>query len=391
MEVTENRELVDLASPFGRSKRHLELTLPAGVSYRVGDYLGILAENDPELVTRAARRFVLDLEEPLVIRETRAEKTALPLKRAISARELLTRYVELQAPATRRDIRTLAQHTACPPEKRALLALVDDTPEGREAFRTTVLELRTSVLDLLERFTACELPFASFLELLPEMQPRLYSIASSPLADPRKVSLTVALVEGDKWSGGGRYRGACSSYVAKVAPGDKVRGVVREARAPFRLPSNPGTPVIMIAAGSGIAPFRGFIEERAHLAARGETLGKALLFFGCDHPDVDFLYASELDRWRDVVDVFPAFFRKEENGVSFVQHRLWAERARVEVLLDRGAHVFVCGDGRRMAPAVRETIERIAQEHRDLTAAEARSWFDDLECSERYVADVFGG
>ncbi len=389
MEVAGNRELVDCSLPFGRSKRHLDVVLPEGVSYRVGDYFAVLPDSDVELVARVVRRFALELDEPLVVRRTRDEKSPLPLERPLRARELFGRYLELQAPATRRDIRILAQHTRCPPEKQALLALCDESAAGKERYRAEVLEKRTSILDLLDRFAACELPLAVFLELLPAAQPRLYSISSSPLADPRRCTLTVAVVEGDKWSGGGRYRGTCSNHLARVAPGDRLRAMVRPARSAFRPPEDPTRPIIMIAAGTGIAPFRGFIEERAVRAARGESVGPALLFFGCDHPDVDFLYAAELAAWRDVVEVLPAFSRKEEEGVTFVQHRLWAERDRVAELLGAGAHVFVCGDGKAMAPAVRETVARIRRHGGSGSIEDAVAWLNQMEREGRYVADVF--
>ncbi len=389
MEVAGNRELVDLSSPFGRSKRHLDIVLPEGVTYRVGDYLAVVPENDLDLVTRVARRFALELDEPLVVRRKRDEKSALPLDRPLRMRELFARYVELQAPATRRDVRLLAQHTRCPPEKQALLALCDESPDGKQRYRAEVLDKRTSVLDLLERFAACELPIAVFLEMLPALQPRLYSISSSPLADPRRCTLTLSVLEGDKWSGGGRYRGTCSNYLARIAPGDQLRAVVRTARSAFRPPENPRVPIVMIGAGSGMAPFRGFVEERATLAARGESVGEALLFFGCDHPDVDFLYAAEFAAWRNVVEVLPAFSQKEEQGIKFVQHRLWAERDRVAALLAAGAHVYVCGDAKAMAPAVRDTLARIRQHAGGGSPEDAVAWLTELEREGRYVADVF--
>jgi cytochrome P450/NADPH-cytochrome P450 reductase len=389
MQVEANRELVDVASPFGRSKRHLEILFPESVTYRAGDYLAVLPENDLELINRVARRFALELDESLVVRRRRNEKSALPLDVPLRVRELFARYVELQAPATRRDVRLLAQYTRCPPEKQALLALCDDSPAGRERYRSEVLDKRASVLDLLERFAACELPIGVLFEMLPAAQPRLYSISSSPLADPRRCTLTVSVLEAAKWSGNGRYRGSCSSYLARLAPGDQLRAAVRVGRAEFRPPEDATVPMIMVAAGSGIAPFRGFIEDRAARAALSEPPGEALLFFGCDHPDVDFLYAAELHAWRSVVEVLPAFSQKEAQGIKFVQHRLWAERERVAKLLEAGAHVYVCGDAKAMAPAVHETICRIRQLSTGSSPESAVEWLTKMELEGRYVADIF--
>jgi cytochrome P450 / NADPH-cytochrome P450 reductase len=222
------------------------------------------------------------------------------------------------------------------------------------------------------------------------MKPRRYSIASSPLAKPDRCALAVAVLDAPSWSGSGRYRGTCSSHLAQLAPGSTVLGSIVSPNTPFHLPEDPLTPVLFIGAGTGIAPFRGFIEERATLAAAGTRLGPAELFFGCDHPDVDFLYRDELGMWEQLgaVNVRPAFFKQDD---MFVQHRLWTDRARVTELLDAGAKIFLCGDGKRMAPAVRETLERIHAEQAGVSETAARDWLRGLEASGRYVADVFSG
>ena len=150
--------------------------------------------------------------------------------------------------------------------------------------------------------------------------------------------------------------------------------------------------MVMVCAGTGLAPFHGFLQERAVQAASGQKVGPALLFFGCDHPDVDFLYKDELKAWEaaGVVSVRPAFFRQPDGDVMFVQHRVWKDRADVADLFRKGAHVYVCGDGRRMAPAVRETFVRIYQEAVGVTPDAAERWVDQIERETgRYVSDVF--
>jgi cytochrome P450/NADPH-cytochrome P450 reductase len=150
--------------------------------------------------------------------------------------------------------------------------------------------------------------------------------------------------------------------------------------------------MVMVCAGTGLAPFRGFLQERAVQAGNGQTVGPALLFFGCDHPDVDFLYRDELSAWEaaGVVSVRPAFYKAPQGDVTFVQHRVWQDRADVADLFRRGAHVYVCGDGKRMAPAVRDTFVRIYQEAVGVTLEAAEAWVDRIEReSGRYVSDVF--
>jgi len=321
----------------------------------------------------------------------------LPVDRPIAVDDLLARDVELAQPATRRDLKRLAELTACPRQAARLLELAGDpegTPESATSrYEAEVLQQRVSILDLLERFEACALPFEVFLELLPPMKPRRYSISSSPRIDPRRCTLTVAVLDVPAWSGHGRFCGTASSFLARVEPGEAVPAAVRPPHTPFTLPADPSVPVVMIAAGTGIAPFRGFIEDRAEQRRAGVELGPALLFFGCDHPDVDWLYRAQLEAWarEGVVGVYPAFLRAEQDGVTFVQHRVWAERERVGALLDAGARVYVCGDGRHMAPAVRETVGRIHQLRHGLDPARAEAWLRDQEQAHAYVADVFGG
>ena len=162
-----------------------------------------------------------------------------------------------------------------------------------------MLAKRVSVLDLLERFASSALPFARFLELLPPMQaaPLLDRVVAAG-AKPAAARSTVAVLDAPAWSGTGRYRGTCSNYLAQLAPGTHVFGRVVSPNTPFLLPDDPATPIIMIGAGTGIAPFRGFLQERGPAPRAGTRLGPAQLFFGCDHPDVDFLYRDELAAWE---------------------------------------------------------------------------------------------
>ena len=386
--VVENRELVDLSSPYGRSKRHLTIALSAGVTYAAGDYLAVLPENDPALIERAARRFSVRPDAAVVLQSTRGAMSAsLPTDRPISIQELLGRHVELSAPATKKDVERLAARNVCPPHRVHLAALAADS----EAYRTEILEKRVSVLDLIERYPSCELSLGEFLEMLPAMRVRQYSISSSPRVDPSQCTLTVAVLRAPAWSGNGHFRGTCSSYLARLNPGDSVAVAVRTPNAPFHPPASNQTPMVMICAGTGLAPFRGFLQERALRKASGEQTGEALLFFGCDHPDVDFLYKDELMAWEreGVVTLLPAFTFQPDGDVQFVQHRLWKERARVTALLQQGAIVFLCGEGQKMAPAVRQTLAQIHQEATHCSDAEAKDFVDAQEREGRFVSDVF--
>ena len=384
--VIENRELVALGSSIGRSKRHIAIALPEGMTYRAGDYLAVLPRNPRPTVERALARLGLNADTQVVIRSA-AGLSGLPLDYPVVLSEILSDYVELDQPATRRQIEALAAAARCPPERTALASLAD-----AETYESEILAKRVSLLDLLERMPSLEPDLGAFLAALPPMRARQYSISSSPLADPRACSLTVAVLDAPALSGQGRRLGVASTYLAGLAPGARVAVAVRASQAAFHAPQDAATPLILVCAGTGLAPFRGFLQERAALRAGGAAVGPALLFFGVSHPEVDYLYRDTLETWeRDgIVALRPAFSRAPVGEVRYVQHRLWQDRAEVVDLFRRGASVFVCGDGVRMAPAVRETFLAIYRDATGASAEEAVRWGEQVEReTNRYAVDVF--
>jgi cytochrome P450/NADPH-cytochrome P450 reductase len=371
MRVLENRELQNPDSS-GRSTRHLDILLPDGVSYRAGDHLSIVPENGAALVDRAIKHFGFAPGAHVELHAPEGRRAALPVGEAIAVHRLLSDFVELQIPATRKQIQAMAAHTRCPFTRPKLEALLDE-----DRYRAEVLTPRKSILDLLEEHPACELPFAQFLEMLPLMTPRYYSISSSPLADGARCSITVAVVEGAARSGNGIYHGICSSHLARQTAGETVQAFVKETKVGFRLPDDPAQPLIMIGPGTGLAPFRGFLRERAALAAQGRTLGPALLFFGCRHPEQDFLYETELKKYAadGVVELHVAFSR-HDGAKTYVQDLLNQQGARVGELIAAGAKIYVCGDGGRMEPDVKKALAAMAD-------------VDKLAAENRYVLDVW--
>ena len=387
--VVANRELVDTRRPGARSKRHLEIALPAGTTYRTGDYLAVLPLNPAATVDRALGRFGLAYDAQLVLHPGPGTATFLPTATPVTAGELLASYVELHQPATRRQLAQLAAATPCPPERASLQRLADDA----DAHTAEVLQRRVTVLDLLESHPSTDLAFASYLQMLTPLTPRQYSISSSPRWSPDHATLTVSVLSAPALSGTGTYQGAASTYLAAARPGSRLAVTVRPSNVAFHPPASPRTPIVMACAGSGLAPFRGFLQDRA-LAAQetGERPAPALLFFGCSAPDVDLLYADELAAWGEqgIVDLRPAFSAAPVDGVRHVQDRLWADRADVRGLVEAGAVFFVCGDGRRMAPAVFDTCARIYAEATGASPEQAEAWLTEQQQQHaRYVADVF--
>ncbi|MFE4834826.1 bifunctional cytochrome P450/NADPH--P450 reductase [Arthrobacter sp. NPDC056691] len=386
--VVVNRELVDLTKPDARSKRHVEVALPEGMGYRAGDYLAVLPLNPADLVQRALTRLSLDYDSHVVLSMEHGD-TFLPTGAPVAVGELLSSYVELAVPATRPQLEQLAEVAADPAERAALEALAQD----RDRHAAEIVDKRVSLLDLLETYPSCQLPFTTFLQLLTQLTPRRYSISSSPLWSPDHATLTFAVIQAPAWSGRGTFEGAASTYLAQARPGSRIAVTVRPSNAAFHPPESLAMPVIMVCAGTGLAPFRGFVQDRA-LRAQAEDIrpAKSLLFFGCRAPDTDYLYRTELESWAEQanLDLRPVFSKAPTDGQKYVQHRLWADRADVKELVQQGATVFVCGDGKHMAPEVRETCERIYQEATGASEADADAWMDEVERTHgRYVADIF--
>lgn len=394
MKVLANAELQNRsgAHPSDRSTRHIEVQLPADVSYRVGDHLSVVPRNDPALVDSVARRFGFLAADVIRLQVAEGRRAQLPAGEPVSVGRLLTDFVELQQVATRKQIQIMSENTRCPVTRPKLAAYLGDDAGSAERYRADILGRRKSVFDLLEEYPACELPFHAFLEMLSLLAPRYYSISSSPSLDPARCSVTVGVVEGPASSGRGIYRGVCSNYLASRRVGETVQATVRETRAGFRLPDDPSLPVIMIGPGTGLAPFRGFLQERAAQRTKGAKLGPAMLFFGCRHPDQDFIYADELKAFETdgIVELHTAFSRGE-GPKTYVQNLVAAQKDRVWSLIEQGAIVYVCGDGGKMEPDVKAALVTIYRERSGADADAAQRWIDDLGAKNRYVLDVWAG
>lgn len=381
--VLDNVALVESDDQMGNAKRLVRIALPDDLEYQTGDHLTVLPDNSPELVDEVAELLELRLDRRISVNPRRSTRRAIAIDREVSVRELLTHFIELRKPASRSQLLRLAAANPCPPERAALTELAEH-PETRAM----------CVTECLAEFPATELSRAELLELFEPMAPRHYSIASSARRVPREVELVVSVLEGPARSGYGVFRGVSSSYLADAVPGQQIRMRVDSARRAFRAGAEPAKNVILVGAGTGVAPFRGFIGDRVAAQAAGEPYTSALCFFGVRHPDVDYLFRDEFEAAEraGVVRMRPAFSRRPEDEIRYVQDRITADAGEVwERLGDPAvdAHVYVCGDGARMAPAVRGAFRDI---YRRFTGADddvAARWLSDLVNSDRYVEDVW--
>jgi cytochrome P450 / NADPH-cytochrome P450 reductase len=394
MKLLANTELQNKTGAHAsqRSTRHIEVQLPPGVSYRVGDHLSVVPRNDLSLVDSVARRFGFTPSDQIRLQVAEGRRAQLPVGDSVSVGRLLSEFVELQQVATRKQIQVMADNTRCPQTKPKLLSYVGDDAAATERYRADILGKRKSVFDLLEEHPACELPFHAYLEMLSLLAPRYYSISSSPSGDPARCSVTVAVVEGPASSGRGTYKGICSNHLASRRAGETIHATVRETKAGFRLPDDSSVPIIMVGPGTGLAPFRGFLQERAARKAKGAKLGPAMLFFGCRHPEQDYLYADELKAFAaDGITELHTAFSRAETPKTYVQNLIAAQQERVWTLIEQGAIIYVCGDGGKMEPDVKAALVAIYRDRAGADAAAGQRWIDDLGTKNRYVLDVWAG
>jgi len=322
----------------------------------------------------------------------------LPLGVPIKVMELLRRFVDLQAPITASFASAAGASAANSEEGETLKGIAEIIRDGLIGDWQQIRPLQ-----ILTMFPSVRMSLEKMLATIPPMKKRYYSISSSPLAyktKPPIASVTVGLVEGTTVTNpttlaarleSEKFRGVCSGYLADIRPGQLAEvSIIKNER--FRLPKNTSTPVIMIGAGTGLAPFRGFIQA---LNAEAEQRRRAMLFFGCRN-EKDYLYRSELE--SAPVELHVAFSRPDATSASsstnskekrYVQDSLWENRDRVWRLMREGAHIFVCGDGRYMAKCVDRTLFRIAVERGSMNENEAIEFFEQLEETGGYVQDVW--
>ncbi|CAF3144371.1 unnamed protein product [Rotaria socialis] len=378
--IKENQVLTE-ASELGPTKRHIEIELPKGQTYRVGDYLAVLPRNPTQLVHRVLKRFNLSIDAQIKIHSL--IDTFLPTGAPVNVFEILSGYVELTQPISRKQLETVAALCKNENEQRKLVSL------GNDSYQTEILDKHLSILDILELNSSCELPFSQYLRMLPSLRVRQYSISSSPLWNAEVVTLTLDVIDALAFSKHGRYYGVASNYLSNLKKGDRLNCTVRASDAGFHLPEDTKIPVVMFAAGTGIAPFRGFIQERAAQIECGREVGPMILYFGC-RSSQDFLYSNELNRWLQlgVVQVKTVFSRQSENDRKYVQHLVWDDRQEIVRLFHSGARFYTCGSATKLAGSLKTCLIKIIAEEKQCDEKAAVDIFENISVN-RYNVDVF--
>lgn len=365
-EVYENINLNGRGS--NKVTRHLEISLEdSGLTYEPGDSLGVFPQNDASLVDAIIDKASWDENEFVTINK-QGEQLAL--------RDALLNHYEVTV-LTKPLVQNISLFTT-DADFHALLkednkAALDNYIHGRD------------LLDLFTDFSSWNAKAAEFTAMLRKMPARLYSVASSLSANPEEVHLTVGVVEYEVSER--KRHGVCSVQLAEnVEPGDKLAVYVHKNNN-FRLPKESETPIIMIGPGTGIAPFRAFMEEREAI----EATGKSWLFFGDQHFTTDFLYQIEWQKWlKDgVLTKMDVAFSRDTAEKVYVQHRMLEHAQELYEWINAGAVIYVCGDEEYMAKDVHQTLVTILEDHGGLTNDAASDYLKNLIQEKRYLRDVY--
>ena len=343
--------------------RHIEIDLgDSGLRYQPGDALGVWYQNDPALVKELAELLWLKGDEPVTVND----KT-LPLA------EALQWHFELTV-----NTANIVENYATLTRSESLLPLVGDKAQLQH-YATT-----TPIVDMV-RFSPAQLDAQALVDLLRPLTPRLYSIASSQAEVESEVHVTVGVVRYDI-EGRARAGGASSFLADRVEEEGEVR-VFIEHNDNFRLPANPQTPVIMIGPGTGIAPFRAFMQQRAADGAEG----KNWLFFGNPHFTEDFLYQVEWQRYvkEGVLSRIDLAWSRDQKEKIYVQDKLRQQGAELWRWINDGAHIYVCGDANRMAKDVEQALLEVIAEFGAMDIEAADEFLSELRVERRYQRDVY--
>ncbi|OLS40971.1 sulfite reductase subunit alpha [Bacillus sp. MRMR6] len=351
-----------------KETRHIELSLQgSGLSYMPGDALGIIPENDPELVASLLTEMEWNEEELVIVNK---QGDTQPLK------EALTTYFEITL-LTKKILQQAAAFTEN--EELQNLVLVENSNRLKEYCNGRDL------LDLFRDFGPWKASAQEIVSLLRKMPPRLYSIASSIAANPEEVHLTIGAV---RYLAHARERkGVCSILCAeRIQEGDTVPVFVQTNKH-FRLPESQDKDIIMVGPGTGIAPFRSFIQERAV----NPKAGRSWLFFGDQHAASDFLYQDELENYQQdgVLTRIDSAFSRDTSQKVYVQHKMLENSKELFEWLENGAYFYVCGDKEYMAKDVNEALITVIENEGSLDRDAAEAYLKDLQKQGRYLRDVY--
>lgn len=411
--IVESRELFTVKD---RNCVHMEISIAgSNLTYQTGDHIAIWPTNAGVEVDRFLKMFGLEEKRHTVIRIKGLDVTAkVPFPTPTTYDAAVRYYMEICGPVSRQFVSTLAAFAPDEAIKAEIVRLGND----KDYFHEKIASQQFTIAQALQNISSepfSKVPFSLLIEGITKLQPRYYSISSSSLVQKDKISIT-AVVESVRFPGASHVlKGVTTNYLlalkqkqngdpspdphgltyALAGPRNKYDGIhvpVHIRHSNFKLPSDPTRPIIMIGPGTGVAPFRGFIQERAALAARGDKVGTTILFYGCRKREEDFLYKDEWkayeDKLGDSLKIIVAFSREGSQKV-YVQHKLREHAAIVNDLLKQKATFYVCGDAANMAREVNVVLGEIIADQRGLPLQKGEEIVKHMRSSGSYQEDVW--
>ncbi|KAK3990058.1 putative NADPH--cytochrome P450 reductase [Cladorrhinum sp. PSN332] len=412
--IAESYELFNVKD---RSCIHMEIDISgSNLTYQTGDHIAVWPTNPGEEVDRFLRVLGLDSKRNDVISVKALEPTAkVPFPTPTTFDAIVRYHMEICAPVSRQFLATLAPFAPTEDIKAEMAKLGGDKDYFHEKINVHHLNI-AHVLEIFGKGNKWNnVPFSAFIEGITKLQPRYYSISSSSIEQPKKVSITAVVEEQQLPGRDDPFRGVATNYLLALkqkqngdanpspygltyeitGPRNKYDGIhvpVHVRHSNFKLPSDPLKPIIMVGPGTGVAPFRGFVRERVKMAQNGQAVGKTILFFGCRKSTEDFIYEKEWEEAKKVLgdnfEVVTAFSREGSKKV-YVQHRLKQRSKEINDLLEQKSYFYVCGDAANMAREVNTILGQIIAENRDIPEAKAEEIVKSIRASNQYQEDVW--
>jgi NADPH-ferrihemoprotein reductase len=373
---------------------HIEFDISGSrIRYEAGDHVAVYPVNDSDIVERLGNRLGVDLGVVFTLTNLDEEATKKhPFPCPTTYRIALLHYLDVTSCPRTNVLKELSEYASNPSDKEFLLSLTHSTVESKELYQDWIVNHHRTILHVLEDLPSVNPAIDHLCELLPRLQPRYYSISSSPKISPDRIAITAILVEYETLTKR-QMRGVATGWLKHKLPTESERPTVPifVRKSQFRLPFKPTVPILMIGPGTGLAPMRSFIQDRYSVMKEGKPVGDSILYFGCRHKNEDFIYEDELIKYRDeglLTKLHVAFSRDQAHKV-YVQHLLEQNGEEVWGVLDRGGHIYVCGDARHMAHDVDQVLQRIVSKYGKMDDAAVQEYLKKLRARGRYSCDVW--